>query len=113
MDWLSEAGYHDLLAHTVVVLNDADAQRTIDLLISEPLQPFGLAHWVRRIPPALDMHRFHQVLVAGVRPVVLQEVILGNRPDIAFQARRQGAILQPGIGIAPEIPKMMMRINDR
>ena len=59
------------------------------------------------------MHGFHHVLVAGVRPIVLQEVILGNGPDVAFQARRQSAVLQPGIRIAPEVPKMMVRVNDR
>src|ERR1700719_2158291 len=59
------------------------------------------------------MHGFHHVLVAGVRRVVLQQVILGNGSDVAFQARRQSAVLQPGICIASEVPEMMVRINDR
>src|SRR5580700_3497617 len=85
----------------------------ITVLIGEPLQPLGLAHRVGRIPPALDMHGFHHVLVAGVRPIVLQQVIPGNGPNVAFQARRQSAVLQPGIRIAPEVPKVMVRINCR
>jgi hypothetical protein len=39
------------------------------------------------------MHGFHNALVAGVRCIVLQQVILGNGPDVAFQARRQRAVL--------------------
>ena len=68
----------------------------VTMLIGQPLQPFGLAHRVGRIPAALDMHGFHHVLVAGVRCIVLQEVIPGNGPDVAFQARRQtGSAIKP------------------
>ena len=77
------------------------------------LQPFCLADWIRWIPSGLDVHRFDNVLVAGIREVIFQQVVLGNRAHVAFQSRRQEMLLEPRVFVTPEIPKVMVRVDHR
>ena len=46
------------------------------VLVGHLLQPFCLAYWVRRIPAAFDVHGFDNVMVADIRQIIFQQVVL-------------------------------------
>ena len=83
------------------------------MLIGDALQPFVSPTGFRRIPADLDVHAFDHILVAGIRQIVFQQVILSNRSEVSFQPRRQEMLLQPRVFVAAEIPKMMVRVDHR
>ena len=81
-------------------------------LIGDPLQPFRLAHRIRRIPTAFDVHAFDHILVAGIRQIVFEQVVLGNWSEVTFQPHGQ-VFLQPRVFVAAEIPKVIVRVDHR
>ena len=77
----------------------------------ERLEPAGLAEAIVVDPARLDMHGGDDVLAARIGKIVLDEVVALDRVDVADRVplvRRE-----PGVPFQAQVPKMVMRIDDR
>ena len=76
-------------------------------------EPARLGGGIAPLPLGLHVHGLDDVEASAVAPVVGRQVVALQRRVVAVAERNWLGILQPRIGIAAEIPKMVMRVDDR
>ena len=76
------------------------------------VQPLGLGDLAVAIVLRLDVNRSDDPQARGVAPVVLGQVVALERRVVAEQEIRLGAVGEPGVVIAPEVPEMMVGVDD-
>ena len=78
---------------------------------SELRQPARLADGIGTIPFRLDVHGADDAMAAGVGAIVRRQVGAAERAVVAV-AEHHRLILQPGIGVALEVPEMLVRVDN-
>ncbi len=75
------------------------------------LQPVDLGERiVGLVPVRFHMHRGDDVLVPRVAAIVLDEIVVPDRPEVTDD--RAAGRTQPGMAVHADVPEMMMRVDD-
>jgi len=80
---------------------------------SDLLQPAGFAHRIGRVPFGFDVHRLDDAMTGAVGEIVLGQVVPAQRAVLPVAERDGRLIVEPGMIVAPHIPEMLVRIDDR
>jgi hypothetical protein len=83
------------------------------VLIGDRVQPTRLSHLIVAIPFGFHVHGGHHVVVCCVASIVGRQVVALQTLVWAEEEVLVGAIAQPGVVVAIQIPQMMVRIDDR
>src|SRR5205085_6190643 len=76
-------------------------------------EPAGFAELVGAIPFGLAMHGRQDVMAGSIAPVIRRQIILLERSVVAHEERLVLGAAQPGVLAEPQIPQMMMRVDQR
>jgi hypothetical protein len=77
------------------------------------LDPARLADRIARVPLGLDVHCLDHVVPGGVPEVVRRQVVAPERPIVAVAERHRRLVAEPRQVVAPEVPEMLMGVDDR
>jgi hypothetical protein len=85
------------LLHVRIQRRTRDDPVRESMLVGYALQPLVSPTGFDGSHPVSMCNRSDNVLVAGIREVIFQQVVLGNRAHVAFQSRRQEMLLKPRV----------------
>ena len=79
----------------------------------ERLQPARLAEAVVARPACLDMDGGDDIVAGGIAQIVLRQIVLPERSEVAEPAALSRGRTQPGMSAEAKVPEMMVGIDDR
>jgi hypothetical protein len=101
------------LVHVVTVeprLGDDGARQP--LTRGQLRDPARLAERIRRVPLRLHVDRTDDPMILRVGPVVCGQVVASERPRVTVAEGRGRLIPEPGVLAEPEVPEVLVGVDD-
>ena len=83
------------------------------VLLAQAGEPARLPDLVGRVPLRLHVDGRHHLVAGGVTPEVVREIAPTQRRVVAVTEIGQRGRRQPRVGIAPHVPEVLVRVDDR